>query len=243
VTTPERQVTDAVGVELAAAASVQLGLLLALWVMINLRPVGWLAALLYTTVILALLGWAAYRSSAGALGLANRVTLARAILVGGVTALVVDAVGGHRHVVVLVALSSVALVLDAVDGRVARRTGTVTRLGARFDMEVDAFLILVLSVAVASTVGLWVLAIGAMRYAFVVAGRAVPSLRAPLPTSTARKTVAAIQGVVLVVAASGLPPAWLTTALVGAALALLTWSFGRDVVWLWRAGRQPSAQR
>ena len=34
----------------------------------------------------------------------------------------------------------------AVDGRVARCTGTVSRLGARFDMEVDAVLILVLAV-------------------------------------------------------------------------------------------------
>ena len=37
-------------------------------------------------------------------------------------------------------------VLDAVDGHVARRTGTATAFGARFDMEVDAFLIVVLSV-------------------------------------------------------------------------------------------------
>ena len=40
-----------------------------------------------------------------------------------------------------------ALALDGVDGQVARRTGTASELGARFDMEVDAFLILVLSVA------------------------------------------------------------------------------------------------
>ena len=44
---------------------------------------------------------------------------------------------------------SVALALDGVDGQVARRTGTVSALGARFDMEVDAFLVLVLSVHVA----------------------------------------------------------------------------------------------
>ena len=44
-------------------------------------------------------------------------------------------------------LSSVALALDGVDGQVARRTRTVSALGARFDMEVDAFLVLVLSVA------------------------------------------------------------------------------------------------
>jgi phosphatidylglycerophosphate synthase len=131
-------------------------------------------------------------------------------------------------------LASVALVLDAVDGQVARRTGTVTALGARFDMEVDAFLILVLSVFVATTVGWWVLAIGAMRYAFVVVGWLVPWLRAPLPTSMARKAVAAIQGVALVVASSGVLPGLYTTAVVVVALASLAWSFGRDVWWLWR---------
>ena len=51
----------------------------------------------------------------------------------------------------LVVLAAVALVLDGVDGQVARRTGTVSALGARFDMEVDAFLMLVLSVYVASS--------------------------------------------------------------------------------------------
>ena len=53
--------------------------------------------------------------------------------------------GDHRASCVV--LAAVALVLDAVDGRVARRTGTVHPLGARFDMETDAFLILVLSAA------------------------------------------------------------------------------------------------
>ena len=46
-------------------------------------------------------------------------------------------------------LAVVALALDAVDGRVARRTGTVSPFGARLDGEADAFLMLVLSVHVA----------------------------------------------------------------------------------------------
>ena len=64
----------------------------------------------------------------------------------------------------LVSLATVALVLDAVDGWVARRTRTTGMFGARFDAEVDAFLILVLSVYVARSVGAWVLAIGVARY-------------------------------------------------------------------------------
>ena len=42
-------------------------------------------------------------------------------------------------------LASVALILDGVDGKVARRTRNASAFGARFDMEVDAFLILVFS--------------------------------------------------------------------------------------------------
>ena len=141
----------------------------------------------------------------------------------------------------LVALASVALVLDAVDGKVARRTGTVSPVGARFDMEVDAFLVLVLSVHVAGIVGPWALAIGGMRYAFVAAGWMLPWLRGSVPPSYAAKTVAAVQGVVLVVAASQLLPQHLTVALVAVALVLLVWSFGRTVWQLWPSARVPSA--
>jgi hypothetical protein len=49
----------------------------------------------------------------------------------------------------------------------------------------------------------------------------------------ARKTVAAVQGVALLVAASGLLPYAAGAAVVGCALASLVWSFGRDVLWLW----------
>ncbi len=42
------------------------------------------------------------------------------------------------------ALAVPALILDGVDGWVARRTGTANDAGARLDMEVDAALILVL---------------------------------------------------------------------------------------------------
>jgi phosphatidylglycerophosphate synthase len=81
----------------------------------------------------------------------------------------------------LVSLTIIALALDLVDGWVARRTGTATELGARFDGEVDAFLILALSVYVAPTYGAWVLAIGALRYVFGAGEWLLPWMRAPLP--------------------------------------------------------------
>ena len=148
------------------------------------------------------------RAGATGPGPADSVTLARATLVGAVTALVADSFTRATPTVLLVCLSAAALVLDAVDGWVARRTGTTSPLGARFDMEVDAFLILVLSVAVARSVGPWVLAIGWARYAFVAAGWLLPWLTTPTPPRYWCKVVAAIQGIVLTVAVVGvLPPA------------------------------------
>ena len=167
------------------------------------------------------------------LGPADWVTLARATLAAVVAALVVDSFGEPVPVALLVSLAAVALALDAVDGWVARRTWTTATLGARFDGEVDAFLILVLSVYVARSAGAWVLAIGLARYAFLAAEWSLPWMRAQLPPRFWRKTVAAAEGVVLTIAASNVLPRTATQALLVVALALLAESFGRDVWWLW----------
>ncbi len=167
-------------------------------------------------------------------GPAGRVTLTRAVLACGVAALTADSFARPTPLATLLALTVVALALDAVDGKVARRTRTVSALGARFDMEVDAFLILVLSVYVAPAVGWWVLAIGLARYALWAAERVWPWLCRPVPPRHWRKVVAAIQGIVLAVAASSLLPDVLTVVVLVAALALLAESFGRDVWWLRR---------
>ena len=201
--------------------------------------VGWVAGAAWCVAVTALLARALSRRGATP-GPADRVTFARAVLVGGVTALVADDVIGRPLPVALtVTLAVVALVLDGVDGAIARRSGTVSDVGARFDLEVDAFLILVLSVAVARSDGAWVLAIGAMRYALWLAERWLPWLCVPVPFRYWRKVVAATQGVVLTVAVSGLLPSGVVTLALVAALALLAESFGRDVVWLWRRQRRP----
>ncbi len=171
------------------------------------------------------------------LGPANRVTLTRAVLAGVVAVLTVAGLVGEPRVALIVAISTVALVLDAVDGYVARRTDTATAFGARFDMEVDAFLIAVLSVHVAPYLGWWVLAIGAMRYAYVVAGRLLPWLRRPVPPRYWAKVVAAIQGIVLTIAASRLLPEAVAQGILVVALLLLVESFGNDVWWQWRHRR------
>src|SRR4051794_27037258 len=132
----------------------QLALLSVLADSVGLSVTGWMAGVICGLITTLVLGHGLRRSGAPGLGAANRVTLARAVLVGGVAALVADGLAADGllrpgAVATLVGLAAVALVLDGVDGWVARRTGTVSELGWRFDMEVDAFLILVLSICAA----------------------------------------------------------------------------------------------
>ena len=178
------------------------------------------------------------------LGPADKVTLVRAVLTAGVGRLAAVAVKTGEPIPAAALLAAVALPLDAVDGWVARRTRTASAAGARFDMETDAALVLALAVLLAGSLGAWVLVAGLLRYAFGLAGLAVPWLAAPLPPRRSRKVVAAVQGVVLAVAVADLLPRAVVVPAVVAALVALVWSFGRDVAWLAavRPGRPESRE-
>ena len=73
--------------------------------------------------------------------------------------------GLARHgVLAMIIMGTLCLTLDGVDGRVARARGEATAFGARFDVETDAAMLAVLSVAVGALgiAGWWVMAIGAL---------------------------------------------------------------------------------
>jgi phosphatidylglycerophosphate synthase len=209
----------------------------------GLGVAGWIVGLATGSAATALLVTARMRSDQPAMFPADWVTLTRTLLIAGVAGLVADSFGRPVSVTALVTLSTVALVLDAVDGQVARRTGTATPLGARIDYEGDAFLILLLSIYVSQDYGSWVLVIGAARYALLLAGWLIPWLAAPLPPRYWGKVVAAVQGIVLTVAASGLLDRLAGMIAVAAALLLLAESFGRNVIWLYRTGAGPRTRR
>ncbi|TQS46229.1 CDP-alcohol phosphatidyltransferase family protein [Cryptosporangium phraense] len=212
----------------------QFGVLGVLAGTVGLAPTGWLAGVAFSIATWVFLTGALHRSGAESFGPANAVTLARCTLVGGVTALVADSFTTSVHVGALVGVAFVAWLMDGIDGQVARRTGTTTALGARFDGEVDSILALVLTVYLAQSLGGWVIAIGALRYAYVVAGWALPWLRGDLPRRQSRSAIAAALGFVLVVAASGLLPVAAAGVLVGLSLGVVSWSFGRDIRFLYR---------
>jgi phosphatidylglycerophosphate synthase len=171
------------------------------------------------------------------LGAANRITLVRAGIACLIAARAIDpAPLGEPERWLLAAVAGAALLLDGADGWAARRQRLASTFGARFDMEVDAFAILVLALTVvrAAAVPYWVLAIGAMRYLYLAGGWALPLLRGPLPPRLSadrrRKTIAVVQSVALLIAlAPATPQSW-AAAICSTALGLLAYSFAADVV-------------
>ena len=196
------------------------------------------ALLIWAGVLAILLATIPPHLPGAGLGPANRITLGRAVLVIPLSALAAfpGSVGGPGVLWGVIGVATTVLILDGVDGWVARRTGTATSFGARFDMELDAYLMAALTLLVwaSGKVGAWVLLIGALRYLFVAAGRVWPALQEELPESRRRKTVCVVQGVVLLVALGPIIPAPVAQVVCGLGLGLLVYSFAVDVWWLSR---------
>ncbi|ABV95878.1 CDP-alcohol phosphatidyltransferase (plasmid) [Dinoroseobacter shibae DFL 12 = DSM 16493] len=168
----------------------------------------------------------------GRLGLCNLVTLGRLALT---SALLVPLVAGIGAAWPIFAVAGVALALDGVDGWLARKQGLASAFGARFDVEVDAALALILAVnAATGPAGLAAALLGLPRYLFVLAARGLPWMRRDLPERFSRKTVCVLQMGVLIALQAPVLPAALALPLVGLALAALAWSFAVDLRWLWR---------
>jgi phosphatidylglycerophosphate synthase len=170
-------------------------------------------------------------------GAANVVTTLRAALVAAAAGLIGEAPSAALAAVAAALALTVAL-LDGVDGWLARRTAMATPFGARFDMEVDAFLILVLAMLAwtLGKAGSWVVLAGAMRYLFLAAGFMWRWVSAPLPPSSRRKAICVLQiaGLAAVVSPLVTAPASIVLALL--TVATLAWSFAVDTLWLRRNG-------
>jgi phosphatidylglycerophosphate synthase len=209
---------------------------------------GWQAAQVgtalggYAVLAVAVAIAAAWHLKGRGFGLANQITLLRTgliCLIGGAL------LGGARVSWSLASVIALALCLDAVDGWFARRLGLVSRFGARFDLEIDALMMLVLSVLVwqAGRADIWVLTIGGMRYAFVGLGMIWPGARRPLPPSLRRKAVCAALGMLLLVCLLPPTPPWLAGGAAAFALLSQLASFAIDLVWLrWQAATDLPAE-
>lgn len=168
-------------------------------------------------------------------GPANQVSTARAALVALAASLAFE----EALPLVAAAASAAALAaasLDWLDGRLARQSGMASAFGARFDLEIDALLIMVLAVLAwrHGKAGPWVLLSGLLRYFFVAAAWIWPWLERPLEPSLRRQTACVVQVIGLIVTIlPGVVRPW-SVAAAAIALAALCYSFLVDILWLRR---------
>ncbi len=115
----------------------------------------------------------------GRFGAANGITAFRAAVVLGFVAL--PSLGPAAAVLV-----AAFLLLDGLDGSLARKQSTASAFGARFDMETDALFVLTgaTRLAVDGRLGAWILVPGILRYAYVVVTSFAPADRREAPRSS-----------------------------------------------------------
>jgi phosphatidylglycerophosphate synthase len=173
-------------------------------------------------------------------GAANLVTSVRLLLTALVWGLAVEPPAA-RVAAAAVGLGLLTTALDGADGWLARSYRTASAFGARFDMEVDALLIMALSTLAWSQgkAGVWVLLSGVMRYAFVASAWIAPWMERPLPPSRRRQTTCVLQIIGLIIAIAPVVRHPLSAGVAAVALGVLTWSFAGDCLWLWRHAAEP----
>lgn len=142
------------------------------------------------------------------LGIGNVLTISRGMLIALLSGflLVSPPTGALRWLPGILYAGSI--LLDFLDGYLARRTGTTTVLGRTLDVEFDALGLLVAPLLAVryGQLPLWYLAVGVARYLFVGGirirqWRSLPVV--PLPPSRVRRVLAVLQ--MLVVSGSLLP--------------------------------------
>lgn len=196
-------------------------------------PIG--IAVVFYAFTAALTGWVMQRDYPhDRLGLCNYLTLTRFVIV---CALLVPLLAGSGASWTFLAFAAVALSLDGFDGWFARRQGLVSAFGARFDVEVDSLLALVLALnaALNTDVGLAAVLLGLPRYAFGFASLALPWMQNTLPERFSRKVVCVIQLSTLIALQAPILPSASATVLVPIVALSLIWSFAVDIAWLWRS--------
>lgn len=166
----------------------------------------------------------------GAFGAANTVTLLRLLLIG-MLALAGQQTRGEIASVTMFAVFA----LDGLDGWLARSRQLASAFGARFDMECDALLVLVgsLLLYLRARLPAFILAPGALRYAYVLAITWLPGRGREQPRSLVGRYVFAVM--VLSMCASLWPfEPWHRPVALLATL-LIAYSFGRSVYWSLKA--------
>ena len=206
-----------------------------------LQPYSWpsLVTSVFVWTAVALLVWHSLGCHQHAVfGQANAVTLLRAVsaaLLAGFIPIAADITSiGMLWAIAIIA--TITLCMDGLDGYLARKQGLSSAFGARFDMEVDALLALIITLFLwqSEKLGPWVLGLGLMRYAFLAAAIWLTPLQGELHPSLRRKSICVVQVGALCLMLCPLLSTPQVTVVGLIALLGLSYSFAVDIVWLFR---------
>jgi len=138
-------------------------LLASLFLAANLLPIQILPTSAGISFLLLLYVCRSEWTPAGQFGWANRITLLRLLLVIMITVV-------HAAPAVIMLLALLILVLDSLDGWLARKLTLCSEFGEYFDKETDAFFILSLCwlLYLQQRFPAWILLPGLLRYGFVL---------------------------------------------------------------------------
>jgi phosphatidylglycerophosphate synthase len=218
---------------------------------LGLLPLTWrgamIATLCYALVTVLVVAGLSLHAPHRHFGIANSITLSRAAFGVLLLAVAAEQALGSGQVMSnnafrwgLTVAATAALLLDGVDGWVARRNNMTSGFGARFDMEADGLFLLGLTLilTVGGIVGAWVLASGFTYYLFRLAGHFLPVLAAPLFRSWRRKAIFGIQAALLIAATIPSMPGMMAKLCCFIGVSLLLYSFGVDIAWLLNQSRR-----
>lgn len=156
----------------------------------------------------------------GRFGAANALTLLRLGLTVGLGAMCATPPGATAAALVLAIFA-----LDGVDGWLARRHGDASTFGAYLDMECDALLVLVCTLALFQhgRLGAFILLPGLLRYLYLLLAMMVPAAGGETPHTRLERYVFSVLVVSLIASLWGLPlhrpAAQLATLLIGGSFA------------------------
>jgi len=126
--------------------------------------------------------------------------------------------------------------LDFLDGWLARRANGVTAFGARFDMETDALVVLVVDVELwmRGQFGVWILTSGLLRYVYVLSVALLPARGGEVPRSSLGRN--AFGTLVLGLCVALVSPTTVGTIAAAIGSAAVTLSFVRSFYWSYFVG-------
>ena len=137
---------------------------------------------------------------------------------------------------VFILLAIIALLLDGLDGFIARKYDQVSKFGELIDQEADNFLMFVMSISLYLNreIGLYVFLIPAYRYIFIISMAKYPWLKYTLPNSRLRKVGCVGTILIMIISQDPYITNDVTVFLVILSLIIITFSFSRDIIWLYR---------